>query len=238
MPRFGTLKLTPELVARAHRVVPTSPLPDYIAPRTEADHEGDVAAILANRPPGDEFWLFAYGSLLWNPAVDHVDEAPALAHGWHRAFCMHMRSHRGTPERPGLMMALDRGGQCQGVVLKLPSSNLEHELYRLVRREMPVKRVDGVPVQAARWIRAKVGSRTVSALAYVINHRGPSYAGRMNTSEVADILASSCGPAGSCAEYLYQTVAQLDGRGIQDRKLWQLQALVAERLERRSDLTE
>lgn len=238
MPRSRTLRLTDELVARAHRVVPTSPLPDYLAPRTEADHEADVAAIFANRPPGDEFWLFAYGSLLWNPAVGHVDEAPALAHGWHRAFCMRLRSHRGTPERPGLMMALDRGGQCQGVVLKLSAGNLEDELHRLVRREMPVKRADGIPVQSARWIRAKVGSRIVPALTYVINHRGPSYAGRLNSSEVADILASSCGSGGSCAEYLYQTVVQLDKRGIRDSKLWQLQALVAERLERRSDLTE
>jgi glutathione-specific gamma-glutamylcyclotransferase len=226
-----SLKLTPELVARAHRVVPTLPLPDYLTPRTDADHEADVAAILANRPSGEDFWLFAYGSLLWNPAVDHVDEAPALVHGWHRAFCMTMRGHRGTPDRPGLMMALDRGGQCQGVVLKLPPDKLEDELFRLVRREMPVKRVDGIPVQGARWIRAKVGSRTISSLAYVINHRGPSYAGRMNTTEIADVLASSCGPGGSCAEYLYQTVVQLDKRGIRDNKLWKLQALVAERLE-------
>lgn len=238
MSRSRTLQLTEELVARAHRVVPTSPLPDYLAPRTEADHEADVAAILASRPPGDDFWLFAYGSLLWNPAVGHVDEAPALARGWHRAFCMHIRSHRGTPDRPGLMMALARGGQCQGVVLKLPSSNLESELHRLVRREMPVKRADGIAVHTARWIRARVGSRTISALAYVINHKGPSYAGRMKASEVADVLASSCGPAGSCAEYLYQTVIQLEKRGIHDSKLWLLQALVAERLERRSDLAE
>lgn len=201
MPRSGSLRLTHELVARAHRLVLTSPLPDYLAPRTEADHEDDVASILADRPPGDEFWLFAYGSLLWNPAVNHVDEAPAVVHGWHRAFCMSIRSHRGTPEQPGLMMALDRGGQCQGVVLKLSSDNLEEELHRLVRREMPVKRADGVSVQAAQWIRARVGTRTISALAYVINPAGPSYAGRLNPSEVPDILASSCGSAGSCAEY-------------------------------------
>lgn len=238
MPRSRTLQLTEELVARAHRVVPTSPLPDYLAPRTEADHEADVAAILATRPPGGEFWLFAYGSLLWNPAVSHVEEAPALARGWHRAFCMHMRSHRGTPDRPGLMMALDRGGQCQGVVLKLLSHNLENELQRLVRRELPYKRSDGIAVHTARWIRASVGSGTIPALAYVINHKGPSYAGRMDASEVADILASSCGPAGSCAEYLYQTVVQLEKRGIHDSKLWLLQALVAERLERGSDLAE
>lgn len=196
MPRSWILQLTDELVARAHRVVPTSPLPNYLVPRTEADHKANVASIFADRPPGDEFWLFAYGSLLWNPAVSYVDEAPALAHGWHRAFCMLMRSHRGTPKRPGLMVALDRGGQCQGVVLKLPTGDLEEELHRLVRREMPVQRADGIPIHSARWIRANVGSRTIPALAYVINHRGPSYAGQLNSSEVADILTSSCGSGG------------------------------------------
>jgi cation transport protein ChaC len=232
------LHLTEDLVARAHRVVPEVPLPDYLAPRTEADHAADVAAILASRPPADEFLLFAYGSLLWKPGVSHADEAPATARGWHRSFCMHMSGHRGTPDRPGLMMALDRGGQCQGVVLKLPSGDVEAELHRLVRREMPVKRADGIPIHSARWIGARVGSRTVPALAYVINPKGPSYAGRKEVSEVADILASSCGPGGSCAEYLYQTVVQLEKRGIRDRKLWLLQTLVAERLARRSDLTE
>lgn len=237
MPRSRTLQLTEELVARAHRVVPAPPLPDYLAPRTDADYEAEVATILAHRPPGEDFLLFAYGSLLWKPAVNYVDEAPASALGWHRAFCMVLRGHRATPDRPGLMMALDRGGQCRGAVLKLPNDSLEDELRRLVRRETPSKRKDGIPIHTARWIRARVGSRTLPALAYVINHKGPSYAGRMNPSEIAEILASSCGPGGSCAEYLFQTVVQLENRGIYDRKLWLLQALVAERLERHADLT-
>jgi cation transport protein ChaC len=236
MSRSRELQLTPELVARAHREVPSSPLPDYLALRTDADHEADVEEILSSRPSGDEVWIFAYGSLLWNPELDHVEELPAVASGWHRAFCMRIRTVRGTPEFPGLMMALDHGGRCQGVVRSLATRNLEADLHRLVRREMPVKRIDGTPVHKARWIRAKIGSRLIPALAYVINRKCPSYAGRMTATEIADILAFSCGSAGSCAQYLYQTIVELEARGIHDTSLWRLQALVAERLKRAATL--
>jgi cation transport protein ChaC len=230
MSRSFPLRLTPELVARAHRVVPNVPLP-HIAPRTEEDHKADVEEILSTRPPGDDLWLFAYGSLLWKPAFDHAEEVPAVASGWHRAFCMRIRTFRGTPEQPGLMMALDRGGKCRAVAVKLSRADLESQVDRLVRREMPVKRADGVPVHTARWIRVQIGERPAWALSYVINRKGPSYAGRMTLAEVADVLSSSCGYAGSCAEYLHQTVIQLQARGIHDSRLWRLQELVAERLE-------
>jgi cation transport protein ChaC len=97
---------------------------------------------------------------------------------------------------------------------------------------MPAKRADGVPVHIARWMKVQIGEHTAAALAYVINRRGPSYAGRLDLNEVADILSSSCGYGGSCADYLYQTVTQLKARGIRDSRLWRLQELVAERLER------
>lgn len=231
MNRSAALRLTPELVARAHRVVPNVAMPDYLAPRTEEDHQADVSEILSTRPQGNDLWLFAYGSLLWKPAFEHLDEVSAVAVGWHRAFCMKIRSLRGTPEQPGLMMALDHGGKCKGIAVKLSAADLETQIYRLVQREMPVKRTDGVPVHTARWIRVQIGDRSVPALSYVINRKGPSYTGRMTLSEVADVLSSSCGHAGSCADYLYQTVTQLQARGIHDSNLWHLQELVAERLE-------
>jgi glutathione-specific gamma-glutamylcyclotransferase len=224
------MKLTPELVARAHRDVRDVALPEYLVPRTEADHEEDVATLLGSHPVGEDFWLFAYGSLLWNPGVTHVEEKLAVVRGWHRAFCMRIRAHRGTPDRPGLMMALDRGGQCRGLLLRLPHENLEDELRRLVRREMPVKRIDGIAVQSSRWVEARTESGSLRALTYVINRHGSSYAGALDQFETADILAGACGTGGSCAEYLYNTVIQLDARGIRDRNLWRLQSLVAERL--------
>lgn len=231
MRRSKEPRLTSELAAKAHRIVANVALPDYLALRTEEDHKGDVEEILSSRPPADDLWLFAYGSLLWKPAFDHVEEVPAVAWGWHRAFCMRIRTLRGTPEQPGLMMALDHGGRCRGVAVKLSSADLESQVDRLVRREMPVKRTDGVPVHTARWIRVQIGERSAFAVSYVINRKDPSYAGRMTLAEVADVLSSSCGHAGSCAEYLYQTVTQLRARGIHDSRLWRLQELVAERLE-------
>jgi cation transport protein ChaC len=83
----------------------------------------------------------------------------------------------------------------------------------------------------ASVFRVQVGERSVCALSYVINRKGPSYAGRMTLAKVADVLSSSCGHAGSCAEYLYQTITQLQARGIHDSRLWHLQELVAERLQ-------
>lgn len=235
MSRSDVLRLTPDLVARAHRVVPNLALPDYLTARTEDDHWADVANILSTRPAAVDLWLFAYGSLLWKPAFEHEEEVAALAIGWHRAFCMRIRTLRGTPEQPGLMMALDNGGRCTGVAVKLSSADLESQVYQLVRREMPVKRKDGVPVHTARWIRVQIGDRSVRALSYVINRKGPSYAGKMTAAEVADVLSSSCGHAGSCADYLYQTVSQLQARGIRDSGLWRLQNLVADRLDQLND---
>jgi cation transport protein ChaC len=238
MTSTGALRLSPELVARAYRVVPNVSLPSYLSVRTEEDHRADVAEILSTRPQGNDLWMFAYGSLLWKPAFDHVDEVSAVALGWHRAFCMRIRTLRGTPEQPGLMMALDSGGKCKGVAVKLSAADLEMQIYRLVQREVPVKRTDGVPVHTARWIRVQIGDRSIPALSYVVNKKAPSYVGRMTLPEVADVVSSSCGYAGSCAEYLYQTVTQLQVHGIRDSNLWRLQELVAERLEQATHQSE
>jgi cation transport protein ChaC len=94
------------------------PPPDTVR-NTETDWDAAVQELLASRLDGQDVWLFAYGSLLWNPAVEHVEERMGMARGWHRSFWMRMRTWRGTLEQPGLMMELDRGGQCKGVALRL-----------------------------------------------------------------------------------------------------------------------
>ena len=108
------MALTADLVARVHRTVEdTGPPPDLVR-TTEADWNAIVREMLSSRPDGQAMWIFAYGSLLWNPAVEHVEERIGVARGWHRSFCMRMRDWRGTIEQPGLMMGLDRGGAVQG----------------------------------------------------------------------------------------------------------------------------
>ena len=156
-----------------------------------------------------------------------MPERTGVARGWHRAFCLRQPRFRGTPDQPGLMMALDRGGQCRGVLYELPSENLEHQLDRLFRREFTVKPINNVP----RWITVQTASGPVKALGFVMNRASPYYAGSLSPDEVARTLAVACGHWGSGAEYLLNTVTQLEARGIRDSGLWHLQQLVARQID-------
>ncbi len=222
------MALTPELVARTHRVVEdTGPEPG-VAYHTDEDYDSWVTTILAQRDPGAPVWLFAYGSLIWKPEIEHVEERAGTARGWHRSFCLRQTRWRGTKEQPGLMMALDRGGQCRGVLYRLADTNIEGQLGRLFRREFTLKPPNSIP----RWIAIETETDPLRALAFVMNRKAQSYAGRLPPEDVADGLAKACGHWGAGAEYLRSTVAHLEERGIHDRQLWRLQELVAERITR------
>src|SRR5262245_13351069 len=117
--RTRVMALTPDLVARVHRVLEDpGPALDLVY-HTEDDYDAVVEEVLASHPRGEDLWLFAYGSLIWKPEVEHIAEYMGTVHGWHRSFCMRMTRWRATKEYPGLMMALDRGGQCKGIVYRL-----------------------------------------------------------------------------------------------------------------------
>jgi cation transport protein ChaC len=141
-----------------------------------------------------------------------------------------MPYYRGTPEQPGLMMALDRGGQCRGVMYELPHGNLERQLGKLFRREFVAKPINSMP----RWIVVRSASGSIPALTFVMNRASPMYAWRQSLEAVADVLARACGHGGAGAEYLLNTVSQLEAKGIRDSHLWRLQRLVAERIERQN----
>ena len=129
------MSLTATHVARVHRILPDSGPPPGQAQQSDADYDDWVTKILASHPtPDAPTRLFAYGSLIWNPEIEHTAETPGTALGWHRAFCLRMVRFRGTPEAPGLMMALDRGGQCRGVLMDLPPGPLGPRLQKLFRR--------------------------------------------------------------------------------------------------------
>lgn len=221
--------LTPDHIARIHRVIEDSgPVPG-VGQQTDADYDDWVRRILASHPaPDAPTRLFAYGSLIWKPEIDHVAEQAGTARGWHRSFCLRIPRFRGTPERPGLMMALDRGGQCRGVLYELPPDNLDLQFGRLFRREFTFKPVSNMP----RWIRVRSDSGPAHALAFVMNRASPIYAGRLTPAEVADVLASACGHWGTGAEYLLNTVTHLEAKGIHDTSLWRLQQLVADRIDK------
>jgi cation transport protein ChaC len=193
---------------------------------TDEDYDVAIGNILAHAPAGD-VWLFGYGSLLWKPACEFTERRIATVRGWHRAFCYRVARFRGTRDKPGLMLALDRGGRCKGMVFKLPPAQVAASLNALFRREMMVKQPANVP----RWMTAETDEGLVRALGMVVNPQSPHYAGKLPLDEAADILASAAGHWGSCAQYLRETVSRLEELGIHDKSLWQLQALVAERLQ-------
>lgn len=133
------MSLTPELVARCWREI-RDPGPDPDAMHLdEADYDALLDELQVELPDSEPLWLFGYGSLIWKPEIDYVEDRVALARGWHRSFCMNMTRWRGTKDSPGLMMALDRGGQCKGVAFRLTGNNRREQLGRLFRREVTLK---------------------------------------------------------------------------------------------------
>lgn len=224
-----TLSLTPGHIALIHREVPDPGPAAGVQQQTDADYAEWVERIAQSHPdPARPTQLFAYGSLIWKPEIEHGAEQMGTARGWHRAFCLRLHRFRGSQEQPGLMMALDRGGQCRGVLYELPHENLEQQLDRLFRREFTVKPINSMP----RWLTVETASGPVRALGFVMNWTSPYYAGRLAPEEVAQILAKACGHWGTGAEYLLNTVTHLQARGVRDSGLWRLQHLVAEEIER------
>jgi cation transport protein ChaC len=216
------MALTAELVARIERTErDTSPEPGFTLLQDE-DYDGIAEGLLKQYSP-NPLYLFAYGSLIWKPEFTALEHKRGIAHGWHRSFCLTLKSWRGTPEVPGLMLALDRGGCCEGVVYRLPDNDHHDQLRRLVRRELAYRE----DVAATRWIKVRTGGGSVRALVFYAGPRSSDYAGKRSPEEVAQILARAAGHMGSCAMYLYQTVKKLEEHGIHDRRLWQLQELVA-----------
>ena len=222
------MTLTPELVARVHRAIEDTGPEEGVSYHTDEDYNACVRTILTQRDSARPIWLFAYGSLIWKPEIEHVEERAGSVRGWHRSFCLRQTRWRGTKEQPGLMMALDRGGQCRGVLYRLPDTDLEGQLGKLFRREFTLKPPNNIP----RWITVETDQGPIRAITFVMNRNAKAYAGRLTPEEAADVLARACGHWGSGAEYLRSTVAHLEGRGIHDRQLWRLQELVAERIRR------
>jgi cation transport protein ChaC len=226
--------LTSAHIARIHRIVEDSGVPAGLELKTDADYAGWVDRVIQTNPaPARPPRIFAYGSLIWKPELEHIGEEFGVARGWHRAFCFRMPRFRGTPQEPGLMMALDRGGQCAGILYHLPPSDMPSQLNKLFRREFTSKPVNSMP----RWITVETESGPVAALTFVMNRASPLYAGRLSPDAVAYVLARACGHWGSGAEYLLNTVSHLEAKGIHDRNLWRLQRLVAERIDAQAGLS-
>jgi len=229
--QFRQMRLTERHVGFVQPEHPSEDMPPPPAGMRDAqpeDHQATIAGLLGPDWGHDELWVFAYGSLIWKPACDFVEMRTGLVHGWHRAFCLGWNTRfRGSDENPGLMLALDRGGACKGVLYRLPPDRIHECMTRLLEREMGWLPSAFPP----RWVNARSGERTIKALTFCIDRNSGRYVSGLTNQAIADVLAKAAGSRGSMAEYLYATVSHLQAVGIHDPHLWQLQSLVAERIE-------
>lgn len=183
-----------------------------------------LADTLQRRPEGAGWWVFAYGSLLWNPIFPVEEMRPVTVRGWHRRFCLWSLGSRGTPDHPGLVLGLDRGGCCKGVILRLPAAIAREELRLLWRREMVVGSYH------PRWIATHDHhGHAQCALAFVVRRDHPQFTGKLPLPREIDVLATARGAFGSSADYLERTRVALVAHGIRDGYLERLAAAIARR---------
>jgi cation transport protein ChaC len=178
--------------------------------------ERSLDATLAGRGSDEPLWIFGYGSLMWNPGLTFVAKRVGTVYGFHRNFCLWSRINRGTPERPGLVLTLERGGSCRGLAFRLTGSTSRDELLSLWRREM------SLGSYRPRWLDCHAGGDRFPVLAFIVNRACSGYAGKLPLDAMVHSLATARGKFGSSAEYLFQTQATLESHGIRDARVKRL----------------
>jgi cation transport protein ChaC len=168
-----------------------------------------------------DIWIFGYGSLMWDPGFAFVERAPALVHGYHRAFCITSHHYRGTREKPGLVLGLAPGGSCKGIAFRVAADQAEATLAYLHDREM----VHYVYVFREVALRLPAGRR-VRGQTYVADIRQDRYVSDLALDEAARMIREAAGLSGPNADYLANTIAHLDELGIREGRLHRLLAMV------------
>lgn len=221
------MRLTRELIARIPRTDhDPGPAPNYLS---DAERAVSLAATLTHPRAREPVWVFAYGSLIWKRGFPIAERRVGTLHGYHRQFCLLIQRFRGSPDAPGLMLGLERGGMCRGVVYRLGDHERDDALRTIWAREILTA------AYVPHWADVRTAEGPVRAIAFVINRSHERYTGRLGDEAVAEALAHARGHVGSCAEYLLETVTHLEELGIRDRRLWRLQAMVADRLATRGE---
>jgi cation transport protein ChaC len=165
----------------------------------------------------DDLWVFGYGSLMWKPGFDFTARTPALLRGRHRALCVWSQVWRGTVERPGLVLGLDRGGACRGLAFQVAGGDAAAVLEYLDARERVTEVYHRRTVELTLADGVKVRAET-----YVVDRTHPQYAGRVAPDEAARVIRASHGQGGSNVEYLENTLRHLDDFGLSDGPLHEL----------------
>ncbi len=175
-----------------------------------------------DRSTGD-LWVFGYGSLMWRPGFDFLERVPARVIGLHRSLCVYSFVHRGTPERPGLVLGLDRGGACRGIAFRVAAAGRHATVAYLRGREQ----ITSVYLETTRGaILPGPAERRVNALCYVVDRGHRQYAGRLSLDEQLRLIRHAHGQSGANRDYVLSTVAALEALGCRESELHRL----AERL--------
>ena len=159
-----------------------------------------------------DFWVFGYGSLMWNPGFPFEERRHATLPGFHRRFCIRSTIYRGTPEQPGLVLGVDAGGECQGMAFRVAAAQREAVLTYLYDRELPNK------VYTPTWVSVLIDGVLIEALTFVVKRDHRQFT-CLSEDEMSSIIASSSGANGSNFEYLENTVRALHELGVPDRDL-------------------
>ena len=180
---------------------------------TETELKASILETIKRQKPNSDIWLFAYGSLIWNPIFHFVEHRIGIIHGFHRRFCLWTPLGRGTPDNPGLVLGLDRGGSCRGIAYRIAADHVLSELLLLWRREMVIGSY--IP----RWVKVYDGKQEIEAIAFVVNRLHSGYTGNISLETTVNSIATAAGQIGSSADYLMQTVDGLSSVGIKDKQL-------------------
>lgn len=163
----------------------------------------------------EQFWIFGYGSLMWRPGFDYLRSEAALAHGYHRSLCVYSHVHRGTPDAPGLVLGLDKGGSCHGMGFEIAPRNWQDTIAYLRAREQ----VTSVYVEKQKTIRLIGSGRVVTAITYVVDRAHRQYAGVLSEQELLAYVRRGRGISGLCTDYVMNTVLHLRAMKIRDPRL-------------------
>jgi cation transport protein ChaC len=159
--------------------------------------------------------VFGYGSLIWRPGFPHRERRPALLQGYHRAFCRYSHHHRGTPERPGLVIGLREGGTCTGFAYGVTSQDVDATLAYLDEREGAGYLRRALPVR----VLAPGEETTVAAWVYIPNPQHPTYFGEQGTQRLVELVATGRGASGTALDYLRDLLTHLRQQGVDEPEL-------------------
>jgi cation transport protein ChaC len=165
----------------------------------------------------DDLWVFGYGSLMWRPGFPFAERRHAHLYGYHRSLCIFSHVHRGTPDHPGLVLGLDRGGRCHGVAFRVPAQEVAATVHYLREREQ----VNGVYLERQVPVGLDDG-RAVTALAYVADRQHRQYAGKLPIEDILKLVRQGQGVSGQNPDYVRSTYEHLRGMGIVDPLLRQI----------------